>query len=58
LLLLTIVLNAKHHVDYGNDLLRLDAASSGDGKKVITPIRPVAILGHNLDLREETVRLI
>lgn len=57
MLLLTIVLNAKHHVDYGNNLLRLDA-SSGDGKKVITPIRPVAILGHNLDLREETVRLI
>lgn len=57
MLLLTIVLNAKHHVDYGNNLLRLDA-SSGDGKKVITPIRPVAILGHNLDLREETVRLM
>ena len=37
--------------------LRLDC-SSGDGTKVLTPIRPVAILGHDLDIGQETVRLM
>ncbi|CAL1161032.1 unnamed protein product [Cladocopium goreaui] len=32
--------------------------SSGDGTKVLTPIRPVAILGHDLDIGQETVRLM
>ena len=50
-----------------NDILHMEFAthchprldcSGGGGSKVLTPIRPVACLGGNLDVGEQVVRLV